>query len=377
MQKSIKFHIPMLAVFALVLASLACGGVPIPPTVTPGLLAATSAPPTSTSEPPTVTSAPATVTSEPPTATSAPATATSAPPTVTSAPPTVTSVPPTVTHVPPTPTATSVIVPLPLAFPFFVIRATASNTQGNWVGIDSSFLNNNSSAIALTTQNWNPSGNSGVYNNHEIGVWYTTGARWAVFNQDIAAMPVNAAFNIYVPPAGSNRFVHTSSAGTIAGDHTDLDNSSANGNPNAVVFITQNWNPGGGVGTYNKHSVGVWYNAAKGKWSVFNEDQTSMASGVSFNVYIPPAGSTVFVQHAGAGNITNNYTDIDNPSTNGKQAAVVLITQNWNPGGSGGTYNNHPVGVWYNAGKGKWSIFNEDHANMPSGAAFNVLVLGG
>ena len=58
--------------------------------------------------------------------------------------------------------------------------------------------NGNPNAIVVVTPNWNPGGVCPcVYNNHPIGVWYT-GSQWAIFNQDIAAMPVNASFNVYV-----------------------------------------------------------------------------------------------------------------------------------------------------------------------------------
>jgi len=37
----------------------------------------------------------------------------------------------------------------------------------------------------------------GTYNNHPIGVYYN-GAKWTIFNQDLGAMPVNAAFNVLI-----------------------------------------------------------------------------------------------------------------------------------------------------------------------------------
>jgi hypothetical protein len=33
-----------------------------------------------------------------------------------------------------------------------------------------------------------------VYDNHNIGVWYTSG-HWAIFNEDSSSMPTNATFN--------------------------------------------------------------------------------------------------------------------------------------------------------------------------------------
>ena len=97
------------------------------------------------------------------------------------------------------------------------------------------------------------------------------------------------------------------------------------------------------------------------------QDQPPAPGGVAFDA--------VFVHRATAENISVNSTYLDNPLTNGNPNAVLYVTQDWNPGGSGGTYNNHPIGVWYDAGRKKWAIFNQDRANMPNGAAFNVAVL--
>jgi hypothetical protein len=47
------------------------------------------------------------------------------------------------------------------------------------------------------------------------------------------------------------------------------------------------------------------------------------------------------------------------------------------PGGRGGVYNDHPVGVLYDEDVQKWAIYNRDGAPMPEGAAFNVAVYGG
>ena len=51
----------------------------------------------------------------------------------------------------------------------------------------------------------------------------------------------------------------------------------------------------------------------------------------------------------------------------------MFATSNFNPQGQGGTYDNHNVGVFYT--NGKWSIFKEDGAAMPTGAAFDVLAV--
>ena len=87
------------------------------------------------------------------------------------------------------------------------------------------------------------------------------------------------------------------------------------------------------------------------------------------------AFDAVFVHQATPDNISDNSTYLDNPSTNGNPDAVLYVTQNWNPGGEGGTYNDHEIGVWYDGEAGQWAIFNQDQEGMTEGAAFNVFVL--
>jgi hypothetical protein len=87
------------------------------------------------------------------------------------------------------------------------------------------------------------------------------------------------------------------------------------------------------------------------------------------------AFDAVFIHRAAPENLSENSTYLDNPLTNGNPNAVLYVTQNWNPGGGTGTYNEHPVGVWYDDGRQKWAIFNQDRETMRDGAAFNVTVL--
>ena len=81
-----------------------------------------------------------------------------------------------------------------------------------------------------------------------------------------------------------------------------------------------------------------------------------------------------FVHKSTASNTSANSTYIDSPLTNNKPNLFLSVTQNWNPGGKNGVYNDHPVGVWYDDSRKKWAVFNQDRARMPRGAAFNVLV---
>lgn len=99
------------------------------------------------------------------------------------------------------------------------------------------------------------------------------------------------------------------------------------------------------------------------------------ATVVARGVEPDAASGSAFIQRANPENVSDNSTYIDDPRANGRPDAVLSVTQSWNPGGSGGgTYNDHPVGVWYDAKAEKWAIFNQDRAAMPEGAAFNVTV---
>ena len=84
--------------------------------------------------------------------------------------------------------------------------------------------------------------------------------------------------------------------------------------------------------------------------------------------------AVAFVHRANPANTRGNSTYLDDTSTNDDPVAFLSVTQNWNPGGGPGTYNNHPVGVWYDANRSRWAIFNQDLAPVPEGAAFNVVV---
>jgi serine/threonine protein kinase len=86
-----------------------------------------------------------------------------------------------------------------------------------------------------------------------------------------------------------------------------------------------------------------------------------------------PGGESAFVHRAAADNISSNSTYLDDPLANGNPDSFIIVTPNWNPDGTG-TYNDHPIGVWYDSGSGRWAIFNQDREEMPEGAAFNVVV---
>jgi hypothetical protein len=168
-------------------------------------------------------------------------------------------------------------------------------------------------------------------------------------------------------------FIHRATDENSHGDYTYIGDPSINGSPNAIVIVSHQKNIGSA--SYN-HNIGVWYEAGAQEWAIFNQDRAAVPAGATFQVEVPRA-SAKFVHYAGLVNIAGNYTYLDNQLTNGEPDAVLSVTQNWNPGGGRGVYNNHPVGTVYDAQVKKWAVYNRDGASIPKGAAFNIAVSAG
>jgi hypothetical protein len=128
-------------------------------------------------------------------------------------------------------------------------------------------------------------------------------------------------------------------------------------------------------GPYERN-IGVWYEPERERWAIFNQDLAPVPAGSAFGVVVPQADEG-FVHRADLLSIVGNATYIDNPLVDGEPDAEVSVTQNWNPGGGNGVYNDHPVGVGYDGDVGAWFVYNDDNARMPEGAAFNIAVSGG
>jgi hypothetical protein len=173
-------------------------------------------------------------------------------------------------------------------------------------------------------------------------------------------------------PATEDRgvsFVHRSKDENSRGDYTIISDPSINGHPNAIVLVSLTSDR---AESY-KHEIGVWYVRSAHKWAIFNQDFARVPAGTTFEVNVPEA-SAKFVHEADLLNTAGNYTYLDDPLTNGKPDATLSVTQNWNPGGGRGVYNDHPVGVEYDPEVEKWAVYNRDGKTIPEGAAFNVAV---
>ena len=175
------------------------------------------------------------------------------------------------------------------------------------------------------------------------------------------------------PDEATAVFTHRSTSETIEANSTYVDHPYADGNPNAILLVGRGSEPAQVFGDF--HNIGIWYDANRSKWAVFNQDRAPMSSNTVFEISVlEEPGADVFVHRATPANTVKNGTYVDSLLTNQNPDAVLSITPNWNPGGGAGIYNNHPVSVRYDTEEAKWVILNQDLGAMPEGAAFNVAV---
>ncbi len=258
--------------------------------------------------------------------------------------------------------------------PQFIEVAGPTNTSNNVVVITNPAVNSNGSALLFVTSNFSP---HGVYNPHSIGV-LRSGTTWAVLNEDGAAMPANAAFNVDALNPAATVFTHTANATNTAGHITSISNPATDNHPNDILIVTQSYSPGN---VANPHAIGVWYDPSKNKWTVFNEDKSPIPANATFNVQVLNPGANAFKVEANGPNINGSAVYLDNPAFNGHPEAIIVASQLLS---TSNVFNPHDIGVSYDTGANKWTIFNEDPANpadpngprapMPAGAFFFVKI---
>jgi len=118
---------------------------------------------------------------------------------------------------------------------------------------------------------------------------YYNGSRWNIFNQDIAAMPSGASFNVEIRNPSATAFVHRATAANTGGYVTITDNPLINSSPGAMLMVTPNWNPPGSPGVYFNRNFGLLYTGAG--WAIRTQDDANMPVGPAFNVEVVAAGA--------------------------------------------------------------------------------------
>jgi len=181
------------------------------------------------------------------------------------------------------------VVPSSSASAFVQIATDSNIVNGDTTLINSPLTNGKPKAVIQVTQNYTP---EEVNNPHTVGVVYDTAVKeWGIFNEDGAALPIGAAFNVLVGSAESNggktMLVKATSADE-SGAHNSVffSNKKTNGQPNNVTFNTQVYNPDGKGAALNNTETGVYYDGSKSEEAVFNENDTLPPLGEGFNLLV-------------------------------------------------------------------------------------------
>lgn len=175
---------------------------------------------------------------------------------------------------------------------------------------------------------------------------------------------------------GPTMFVHTATSTNTIGDYTVL--TEYNDCSYAWVYVTANWNPGGVYHGFDNHPVGVWFSPSYA-WTIINEDGAPMPIGASFNVYMvsPMSQDPNPYTNVQSNKSTGYISFINDPKLNNNPSAILLVTQDLNPGSAqyNPIVNPHQIGIWYDSLIGEWTIYNEDKSPIPLGATFNYMLL--
>jgi|GEM_PF-1463254 len=239
----------------------------------------------------------------------------------------------------------------------------ATNTNAHITILDHPQLNGNANAILQVTADF-----KNVYNASNVGVWYN-GSKWTIYNQDKKGMSNQGLqFNVMITTPGENNFIHVATADNIGKPHayaTTINHPKLNNNPSAMVLVTQNY---GANNIYNTSEIAAWYTGQY--WNIYNENQSKMPAGASFNVSIitPPTESSVHLT------ATSNIWGQVNSATETAYAdpqKLLFITHN----GNQSDWNPNPCGIYYPPGRTKWSILTGNGVAMPVRVRFNVVAV--
>ncbi len=166
--------------------------------------------------------------------------------------------------------------------------------------------------------------------------------------------------------SGGDWFRARSDSGNTSFNVYYLNHHTLNGINDARVLATPHRQAGT---SSNHHPFGVWYSSGLSQWSLFNQNFAPIALDVVYNYFVPASGFGNFL-HVHSGGIEPE-TLLTNPSVAGQDDVVIVVTQNWNPDGASGVYNDSRIAI---AGDGTtgWRIVNTSGDSIPNNAAFNV-----
>jgi hypothetical protein len=218
-------------------------------------------------------------------------------------------------------------------------------------------LTNNANAFPLLTQNKVPDGYEAMATNPlAIAVRYLS-SYYSVVNDDGTAPVSGSAYNAFIPAAGSGSMLQTSSAASVVGFYTELDDPYINGHPERIVLANQR------EASLFDHPLGLTYLGQH--WFIAQLDaQTgdpSFPLGVQFDIYAQDESVNAF-------NVTvltaSPLVSIDHLLLNGEPCGRIYVSNDKS--------DPHPIEVDYRGQN--WTIVNADGAGIPAFSVFHVIV---
>ena len=251
--------------------------------------------------------------------------------------------------------------------PGYVHLNSTSNCWGDYTILNTSAIGNDDSDIILFSHVWGVAGSHEEYMLKSCGLWYT-GTDWSVFDETQQLMDTNYAFNVLNANTNGAGFTHTVTSASMIENVSEIDNPALNGHPEKVFFITKTWVNG----VYDTVHVGVWYDVADAKWTIYNEAGSphTLKLNSTYNIFVPDAGTSYFQQISNDG--TFYITTIDDSRLNGKENARIYVVHVYTANGGNPGYVDDDLGVWYDGSN--WTIYTENYTDLFNGATFNVLI---
>jgi hypothetical protein len=266
--------------------------------------------------------------------------------------------------------------PAIMAQTVFTHVTNGGNTLGSNTILNHPSINDDPNAQIIIARVFNTDGgSSGVFNEHYVGVRYSSGTgRWLIENTDLEPLPQGVVFRVLVVDPSHTFFVHELAT---EGSGTQLDHPALNGNAEARIFVTRNASPGG-TGPFLRADVGlrVFWNVASWRLNFRNSSgvSTTLPAGTAFNVYVPPPSASTVVHVTDDSNLGpgDAFSTIDLPGANGNPSAAVFATH-LTPSGPHSNMN-PPIGLRYDGNSNRWAIYPEnDLASVAENVHFHVL----
>ena len=166
--------------------------------------------------------------------------------------------------------------------------STTSNDGNGTLLLNSSATNDLPGATLQVTQVW-----SGAFNDHPAAVDYTPSSnQWQIFNEPTssssAPMVLGTTYNVLVGSIGGGKASTVkATASNAGGNSVHVNNAIANGDSNAFVLDTPNFDPQGACGcVHDSSQTGVWYFQSDNGIAVFNESDANMLKKTDFDLLV-------------------------------------------------------------------------------------------